>query len=484
MSELRKYLSLIKFMILEEFRMQAAMIGKFQFVFFSIFIAIFAFIISVFSPLLLKSTSLGDVYLIIHFVVIAYGIAVGAMGLFADQIMERRFGEVSFLLTTPTTQPISFKNIFMAFYIKDVLYYLLISILPLITGIALAVPFTTLKLTSVLFLGFTITLTFLFGISLSFFISSVYVRSKIAFGAIAAGLAALVIGSFVIPAYGLEHIVPSLMYQYTFNPLYLAITLVFIVVFSVFAAQFIKVEFGKKTFRYESEVFQTKKKFSFVKKQSNYMAKEWIDIRRSGTLGPIMGAYIGPLVFLWFVLWFLRNVLVIPINFNVVFYSGMIGLFSVTIYSWLNNTDAPDFYQVLPMTVARLVKTKMLMFALLTYAITAAFLIILSILNFELHLLWLGLIVGFITVTYALTTTAYLTGLRTNVYLFDIRVLAKFTAMVVPPLIMTIIASFMLTDSFTLSLAIIGIICVILALSAVFLYRNIDKRWSKESFVI
>jgi MFS family permease len=479
-----KYPSIIKYMMLEEIRMQAAMIGKFQFIFFSVFIAIFAFILSVLSPLILESTSMREVYFLIHIIVVAYGMGVGAFGLFADQIMERRFGEVNFLLTTPTTQPISFRSVFLAFYVKDVIYYLLISIIPLIAGIVLSIPFTSFQLTSVLFLGLTITFSFLLGISFSFFMSSLYVRWKIAGGVVAAAVAIAVVGSYLTSWYNLEQILPTLMFQYSGNPLYLGFALVLILLFSAFAVRFIKVEFGRKTFRFKPDVAPTVEKFSFTKRYSKLMAKEWLDIKRSETLYPIMGAYIGPLIFLWFTLWFLRNVLVLPIHFNIVFYSGMIGLFSVTIYSWLNNTDAPDFYQVLPVTVPRLIRTKMLMFVLLTYAMSAVFLVILSVLNSELHLLWLGLLVAFITITYTLTATAYLTGLRTNVYLFDVRVLGKFSLMVIPPLVMTIIASFMLSGDFILSVSIIGVVCILLILSALLLYRGIDKRWKKESFVI
>jgi hypothetical protein len=287
-----------------------------------------------------------------------------------------------------------------------------------------------------------------------------------------------------VPWYGLENLIPTLMFQYTGNLIYLGLICVLILVFSAIAVRFIKVEFGKKTYRYEADVSRTVGKFGFAKRYSNLMAKEWIDIKRSETLYPIMGAYIGPLIFLWFTLWFLRNVLVLPIHFNVVFYSGMIGLFSVTIYSWLNNTDAPDFYQVLPVTVPRLIRTKMLMFVLLTYVMSAVFLVVLAVLNSELHLLWLGLLVSFITITYTLTATAYLTGLRTNVYLFDVRVLGKFSLMVIPPLVMTIIASFMLSSDFIMAMVIIGIVSLVLVLSALLLYRNIDGKWAKESFVI
>jgi sugar phosphate permease len=128
MGDSSKYPSIIKYMMLEEIRMQASMIGKFQFIFFSVFIGIFAFILAVLSPLILETTSMREIYFLIHLIIIAYGMGVGAFGLFADQIMERRFGEVNFLITTPSTQPMSFRTAFLAFYVKDVIYYLSCSV--------------------------------------------------------------------------------------------------------------------------------------------------------------------------------------------------------------------------------------------------------------------------------------------------------------------------------------------------------------------
>jgi hypothetical protein len=267
------------------------------------------------------------------------------------------------------------------------------------------------------------------------------------------------------------------------NPIYFAVTFLFIIVFSVFAVKFIKIEFGKRAERYSADVISMRTKFDFTKKYSAFIAKEWLDMKRSRTLYPVVGAYIGPLVFLALILWFLKSVLVIPIYFNIIFYAGMIGFFGMTIYSWLNIIDTHDFYQILPVDVPKLIKTKLLLFALLTSAISTTFLIILSILNLELHLLWLALIVAFTTTSYTVITTAYLTGLRTNVYLFSPKVLAKFTGMVALPLIIITIASFALSEHFFFSFALIVSICAVLIFGILIMVRGIEKRWGKESFV-
>ncbi|MDY6966470.1 MAG: hypothetical protein SVM80_10980 [Halobacteriota archaeon] len=484
MNRWAKNLEIIRLMILEEYRLHAAMIGKFQFLFFSVLIAIFSFVISTSSASLLQTMPMDRIYFILHILILAYGLSVGAFALFGEQIAERRFGQIDLMLTTPLTHPVDFKTIFLAFYIKDAIYYILLTIVPIIAGIGMSIPITSFKVTSVLFLSLTITLSFLLGISFSFFLSSIYVRYRSLFVAISAALLMAVTLGFSTELYDLEELIPSLTFQYTKNPIYLGACVVMILIFSIIATEFIKIEFGKKAQKYSTEITSIKERLGFMKGYSTYIAKEWIDIKRSRTLYPIIGAYIGPLIFLAFIMWFLRTVLLLPINFGIVFYAAMIGFFGMTIYSWLNVIDTPDFYQLLPVTVPRLIMTKLLLFFLFSYTISSAFLVVLGIANSELNFLFLALIVAFTTTSYTVIVTAYLTGLRTNVYLFDPRILGKFAAMVIPPLVVIAIASSRLSESSgTLGLLILGV-CSLLIFGMVMMYRGIEKRWGRETFVV
>jgi hypothetical protein len=254
-------------------------------------------------------------------------------------------------------------------------------------------------------------------------------------------------------------------------------------IFSVIAVKFIRIEFGKRSERYSAEVLYYKKKFDFTKRYSTYIAKEWLDMKRSRTLYPIVGAYIGPLIFLSVIFWFLRTVLALPLDFNIIFYSAMIGFFGMTIYSWLNVLDNPAFYQVLPVGVPLLIRTKLVLFFLLSFAISTGFIIILGIMNNELHLLWLALLVAFTTTSYTVIATAYITGLRTKSYLFSPKILGKFMAVVALPLIFLTIMSFLIDDNFFISMLLISGICALLILALFVMFKGIDKKWAGESFV-
>lgn len=482
MSKLRKDLKLIRLMLSEERRMNSAIIGKAQFLMFPVLILFMSLVIALSSSQLLRAIPTEQMYLILHSIILIYGLGVGGFALFGERIAERRVGEVSALLETPMIHPISFKEAFFAFYVKDIIYYLLYSIIPLIAGISLSIPFTGFRITSVLFLLLTITASFLLGISFSFFLSSMYVRLKAAFATIVIGLLAFLAGSYVTGRYDATQFIPSIMLQRTGDPLYLLVSAALIVAFSAVAIMTIKVRFGKTSEKYLERMLPTAERFSFARSYSTLMAKDWIDLVRSGTLFPVIGAYIGPLAFLAVIFWFLGSVLQLPLHFNLIFYAGMIGFFGVSIYGWLNLLDTTAFLQVLPVKVTELVRTKLILFTMIAGVTSTAFLVALGILQSELDMIWISLLVAYATTAYSVASTALLTGLRTNSYLFAPRTLAKFAAVVIPPLIALTILSLNYLNSPIASAAVILSLSGILAVASVLMYRRIERRWGRESF--
>ncbi len=301
MNPVMKDLRIIRLMMSEERRMNAAMIGKAQFSLFPVMILLMAFVIGLSARQILNAMPMDQMYLILHSVIILYGLAVGGFALFGERIAQKRFGEVSLLLETPTIQPIDFRHLFLAFYVKDVIYYIAYSIIPLVAGIALTIPFTGFRVASVLFLLLTISLSFLLGISFSFLLSSLYVRWRTAFIATVTAVLLVIAGGYLSGQYSLSQLVPSIMLQRTGDPLYLLLSIVLVIAFSIVAVGTIKVRFGVHSQTYDSRLVLTAGKFRFSGSYSAFMAKEWIDLRRSGTLMPVIGAYVVLRVL--FVLW-------------------------------------------------------------------------------------------------------------------------------------------------------------------------------------
>jgi hypothetical protein len=442
----------------------------------------FSLIISLASKQLLTTTPLDQVYLILHLLLFVYGLAVGGFALFGESIANRRFGQVSLLLQTPILLPVRFRTMFLAFYVKDVIYYILYTIIPLVGGIALSIPITGFHVESVLFLLLTSTFSFLLGISLSFSISSVYVRWRRGFYAMLGTIGAFIAASYAGKWFDLSLLLPSFTLQRTGDPWYLLLSAVLVVVLSATAILTLQVRFGKPSRSYDAQMLRTARSFHFARRAGKLMAKDWIDLKRSRTLGMVLGAYIGPLLILATLFWFVEGIVQIKIPINLIFYSAMIGFFSVSIYSWLNMLDAPSFLEVLPVKVSDMVRTKILMLSLFAIALSTAFLAILAITRSELQLLPLALLVGYSSTAFTVCGTAYLTGLRTNSYLFDPRVLAKFALMCIPPLCALVLISFNYPgDTTFFGMVIVGI-CVLLFIGSYLMYLGIERRWGRESF--
>jgi hypothetical protein len=212
------------------------------------------------------------------------------------------------------------------------------------------------------------------------------------------------------------------------------------------------------------------------------LAKELLDLRRSGIIAKMFFAFVLPLLFLSFTTWYVNNGLAIPVGFNAVFYAAMVGFIGVMMYNWLNNIDLAEYYSLMPVTVPQLIRTRILVFLLLTLGISAFFVVAISILNGETELLWLALIVMFVTSLYMVVMTAYLTGLKTNSFLFDTGVLAKFSILSFFPDLCLTILSFSLMANWTIALA--GILLVLISMGIItrLLYNGIEGKWGRASF--
>ena len=482
MNAVVKHLRLVRLMMSEELRLNASMIGKVQFLLFPAMILIFSLILALALEQLLVATPMDQMYVILHGLIFAYGLAVGGFALFGERIATRRFGQVSLLLQTPTLLPVRFREIFLAFYVKDIIYYILYTIIPLIAGIALSIPITGFHVSSVLFLLLTLTLSFLLGISLSFSLSSIYVRWRWGFAALLGAFGMFLAAAYLGKWFDITHLLPSLDLQLTADPWYLLISAVLVVGLSTLAVLTLRIRFGSTSRLYDAEMLEISRSFGFARGAGDLMAKDWIDLKRSRSLGAVAGAYVGPLLFLAVLFWFLEGIIQISIPINLIFYSAMIGFFSVSIYGWLNMLDAPSFLEVLPVKVSDMVRTKVLMLSLFALVLSTTFLIGLGIARSEMDLLPLALLVGYSSTAFIVCGTAYLTGLRTNSYLFDPRVLAKFALLCVPTLCALVILSFNYPNDPAFFGTVVVIVCILLFFAAYLMYRGIERRWGRESF--
>src|SRR5438132_110048 len=183
-------------------------------------------------------------------------------------------------------------------------------------------------------------------------------------------------------------------------------------------------------------------------------------------------SFVTPLLLLSFTAWFVRYGLQVPVGFNTVFYAGMVGFFGVILYNWLNNVDATDYLATLPVSVPQVIRAKLISFLLLTTWVGVGFVGIIAFLNSDTRLLWLAIPVVLVTSVYIVVVTAYLTGLRTNSFLFDPGVLARFSVMSMLPDFGLTILSFTIDRDLRFAAAGIALVLAVLAATTYMLLKG------------
>ncbi|MCK4970116.1 MAG: hypothetical protein KAS77_06305, partial [Thermoplasmata archaeon] len=335
---------LMKAMFKEEFRLQASYSSAISTMTFPVMLIGLSFIVAVSLPALESEVSTDRMLYMVHTVILLYGMAVGAFAFLGREMMERRWGHATFLLAAPQTLPISFKTTFLVFYLKDLLYYIFMTLLPLTVGLLISIPITGFHVTSVLLLFGTMIATFLYAISFSFVMSSVYMRSRAVFIVISVVVLGLIGAAGFAGLFDLGILVPSIAFQFSGDPWALAASLTASMAFATWAVLMVEDKMEAPAVQVESRFDEVFVKFGRFGRYQPYLAKEWIDLIRSRTLSKLMTAFVLPLAVLSAFDWFLSTTVSSEIEFSTIFYGGMVGFFGVLIYSWLNNIDYVEYY--------------------------------------------------------------------------------------------------------------------------------------------
>ncbi len=483
---------LLKLMLKEEFRTHTNYSGRSRFMMFPVFV----FVLSLGSGLtmdkMLQTVTLGQFAIFAHISVFMYGLSVGAFGLMGREYLERRYGRSNYLVAMPYLLPLSFKTTFLGIYLRDAVFYIVLMLVPATLGLVAAAPFMGFAITSIGVFFVAILTTFMFGMSLSFLVSVVYIRNVKAFLVLTAAIAVIFVLFGVVGVIGPEYVMPSLGFQMNVRPfpvhigsalVFMAVAIAATVLMTALAYAFVEVRISIVTQSYGNLLPRYYSKAGWFGEEGRALiSKEFVDLRRSGTVAKMFFSFVLPLLFLSFTVWFVNYGLAIPVGFNAVFYAAMVGFVGVMMYSWLNNIDLSEYYSTLPVTVPRLIKARVTVFLLLTLGISAFFVVAISVLNGETNLLWLALIVMFVTSLYMVVMTAYLTGLKTNTFLFDTSVLMKFSLLSFFPDLCLTILSFSLRADWLVAFLGIALVCGSLAISTLFFYRGIDRKWSATQF--
>ena len=482
---------LLRLMLKEEFRVHASYSGRTMFLAFPFIITMFSLAIAVTSQRLLALTPLADAILLLHLSVFLYGLSVGAFGFLGRQYLERKNGTRNYIVTMPGILPMRLRQTFLGMYVRDAIFYVGLLLAPAITGLALSVPVTHFRLSSIAVLFAAALLDFLVGMSLSFFVSTLYMRSRAGFGASVAGISAVFAAagafhwipvSWILPGLAAHDALPPFAWDPVAAALFAGIGLTVVGALVAASAFLVPERYEPQAVVAREELSRYAARFARFPRYGTLLAKEFVDLKRSGTFAKMFFSFVAPLLFLSFTAWFVRYGLQVPVGFNTVFYAGMVGFFGVMLYNWLNNVDAMDYLATVPVSVPQVIRAKLLAFLLMTSWITVGFVVGIAWLNADTRLLWLAIPVAVITSVYMVTMTAYLTGLRTNSFLFDPGVLARFTVLSMLPDLGLTILSFTIDKDLAFAVAGIALVLAFLSGATYFLHQGIEAKWRGHEF--
>jgi len=270
-------------------------------------------------------------------------------------------------------------------------------------------------------------------------------------------------------------------YWYPPNPVLLVSSVVVTVALSTSAVTVIRERFEAAQRRHRSALLDVEPRFAFTGRLSALVAKEWVELSRSGVMKQVVLGLAGTLLGVYFIIWLIETGLGFHFPFNVVSYSGFVGFMGVLTYSWITAMEHNESLNALPVSVDEVVEAKLVLYLILTAGISTGCVALISLARNEVGLLALGLLVAGANAVYAGSVAARLTGLWTNTMFFDAKVIGKFAA-VAPPLLVV--------ESASLWIQIIGgpVVYAIVAVSlvqaaaSIMMLRGVREKWRSASF--
>jgi hypothetical protein len=469
-------------MIKEEWRLHRSLVGGLGSTFFPLIIFIMTATCALIAPLIARNLDQTTMLLMLHAASLFYGFYVGGFGSIGEQIMTKRLGQVNMLLQLPQIYPISLKKVMATFFVKDSLFYLVYTFVPMILGIAIAAPYVGVSIFGILRLGVTMFLAFMIGMGLSFVSSAASSRSRL-LGAFAY-LTIFIIALLVYPLNILQpqQVLLPLAYWVDRSLIWPILSIILSIGLATAGSLLIKERYEIKQTKFNNSLLKVNARLPAIGEIRPLVAKEWLELARSGNILPAVGGYALNLLVIVFISWLFDYGFGIPIGFNVVFFSAFVGFMGVMTYSSLTIIEHNDYLNMMPLGVDSLIKAKLVIYFILTSGLTAGYVILIGILKGEIYLIPQSLLVAACTSIYVVAVTAYLTGLWTNTLFFGAKTILKFASMVIPPLIIIEIGTIILPFNPGLATLMIASASILGLMASGLLLTRLKKRWSNASF--
>jgi hypothetical protein len=459
-------------MVREEWRMHTHLFRGSRFGAFPVMIGLFA----AGAVWLLQTTGADQTVVVggLHALGFLFGLHTGSIGLVSHDTLRNLLGEMTLLVFSARTLPLSRTRLLGVFILKDIVYYMGLFLAPMALGSAIALGLDGSLIgaaSSALLLWLTLTLTFVLGLGVTLTVLGLS-RRGVGGLVVVAGFAAA--GTIAVRA-GADPV------AYTPYGVYLAQTPLRI---AAAVAMILGVFFvGALTFdpdqsspaRAERPAFRRWRRWI----GDPLATKTLLDLHRSSG-GILKAAFSTAILFgvTAALVEFAGQITGVSPSVGISF-GTILGLSGFTTYNWLTQSDSVAEYQIHPVSVASLIDAKFRAFLVVGPAVALGF--------YVLALIWQGTTIGEAIVgaillvgvaCYIFGTTVYLAGLSPNEFLFDTALFAGFAAAMVVPLVPILVVGFALAPLAGPVLGGVSVAGVVMAALGVALYRRARPRWS------
>ena len=432
---------IFKSMLKEEWRMHSSLFGNNGFSLFPVFIFLFTFFASLVLPIFREIFTYPQIALGMHYLFLLLGGMVGAFGLIGREFMNRRFGQASLIAYSSRTLPVSERLIFANFLVKDILYYFVLYVLPFIAGFSLAtelIPSGNFHSpVTLLILLLTLSLSFMIGLSLVFFLSTIYVHAgKLLTSCLLACSIFLICISGNLNS-NIFYTLPSLSFFLLPSKNQLFFSVVIIILSSALSLIFLKIDFPQVKKSFPNSFYRLCKQFGSYR-YAAFVSKDILDLKRSeGGFGKLIFSFLLPVVLIWMLLSALGKIL--PALNTLILFSLVLGVLSSSMYNWLTEYDIFASYAFFPLKVSDMIKNKLNSYLFLN--LVPFLLVILLNLKKDPAVVLPSLLLFLSISLYMVSILVYLTGLSPSINLYNGRTFALYTLSVMPLLLVNVILS-------------------------------------------
>ncbi|MDA0715867.1 MAG: hypothetical protein O3A74_04835 [archaeon] len=451
----------------------------------------------------------------LHAPLFMFSLGMGTFAFMGRDAIVQRTATKNYLLASPALLPLPNSIAHFAYFIKDLAFYVMLILTPIILGMATGILLdgvggvnTPLMWKSLPWTWIAMVTTLAQGLAVSFLISAIWMLGRpFTFIAPLAVVAfALCIGTGIINTdyalwgmYIQEH-------QFLF-PLFVALGTA--ITIGGVASLMIRDDFDVHVVQKGDLLTPAYNRLGFLGKGTIRLlvAKEFVDLFRSGSIKKMTVSYSIPLLVLLGMAW-LIDFAEAPIPINLLSYAPFLGFFGFNFYSWLTILDSPDFMNGLPMKVPDLIRAKVVVYFLATSWISLIFIVLMAWRLDEWVSLPTSVIVMFANSIYIVALTAFLMGLRPNRAIFDASIMIWFWIGTVLPLLGLFLLSFtqgdvslygnwwerasegglaataQMYDETMVQQGYFGMIgiSIFLLFASAFLWKLMDRRWGKAEF--